>query len=91
MSEPGCPYLVRERITYRESLDLTRAASTTVIVTWYCSHPFHGIRLELGTVAETVADHCAACALPRQTTAGDRVPCLRPGVTRSRSGATSAG
>lgn len=65
MNEPDCPYLIRERIAYRESLDLSRTAPTRVIVTWQCSHPFHGISLELGDAPGHVADHCSACTLPR--------------------------
>ena len=48
MNRLGCPHLVRETVTYRESLDLSRAAPTRVMVNWYCGHPFHGIRLDLG-------------------------------------------
>jgi hypothetical protein len=65
MNEPGCPYLVRETTVYRESLDLSRAAPTTVVVSWHCKHPFHGIRLDLGDVRTAVEERCAACALPR--------------------------
>jgi hypothetical protein len=64
MSEPECPYLIRETIAFRESLDLSRAAPTTVTVTWYCSHPFHGIRVELGEGPDEVRERCSVCALP---------------------------
>jgi hypothetical protein len=65
MNEPECPYLIRETIAYRESLDLSRTAPTRVIVTWQCSHPFHGIRLELGDALGHVVSQCSACTLPR--------------------------
>jgi hypothetical protein len=65
MNEPDCPYLIRETIAYRESLDLSRRAPTRVTVSWQCSHPFHGIRLEIGDARDHVADHCSACTLPR--------------------------
>jgi hypothetical protein len=64
MSEPDCPYLLRETITYRESLDLSRPAATRGAVTWHCSHPFHGIRLELGDSLAEIEESCAACTLP---------------------------
>jgi hypothetical protein len=64
MPEPDCPYLVRETIAYRESLDLSRAAPTTVVVTWFCEHPFHGIRLDLGNGRAAVEERCAVCSLP---------------------------
>jgi hypothetical protein len=64
MNEPGCPYLVRETITYRESLDLSREAATKVVVTWHCRHPFHGIRLGLGDSIVEIRELCAACTLP---------------------------
>ena len=64
MNEPDCPYLIRETIAYRESLDLSRNSPTTVTVSWHCSHPFHGIRLELGDDISSVAAHCLACTLP---------------------------
>jgi hypothetical protein len=66
MTESDCPYLVRETVAYRESLDLSRSAPTRVVVTWYCSHPFHGIRLDLGDARAEVEKLCAACTLPRQ-------------------------
>jgi hypothetical protein len=65
MNEPECPHLIRETITYRESLDLSRQAPTKVLATWQCSHPFHGIRLELGDALGHVVTHCSACTLPR--------------------------
>jgi hypothetical protein len=64
MNRPDCPYLVRETVTYRESLDLSRAAPTRVMVSWYCGHPFHGIRLDLGDAEAAVDERCADCALP---------------------------
>jgi hypothetical protein len=56
---------MRERVAYRESLDLARVAPTTVVVTWYCVHPFHGIRLDLGDERAAVEERCAVCSLPR--------------------------
>jgi hypothetical protein len=72
MNAPPCPYLVRETTAYRESLDLSRAAQTTVVVRWHCTHPFHGIRLDLGEEQTAVEEHCAACALPRPAHADGR-------------------
>ena len=65
MREPACPFLRCEKMAFRGSLDLSRTASPTVIVTWYCEHPFHGIRLELGDARADVEKLCAACSLPR--------------------------
>ena len=65
MSGLDCPYLVRETIAYRESLDLSREARTCVITAWQCAHPFHGIAVDLGEAREDVEHHCAACRLPR--------------------------
>ena len=72
MNEPGCPHLVRETTVYRESLDLSRPAPVTVIVNWFCAHPFHGIRLDLGDARAEVEERCAACALPRPVGADRR-------------------
>ena len=65
MIEFDCPFLVRETVAYRESLNLSRVAPTTIIVTWSCEHPFHGIRLDLGDARADMEQHCAACTLPR--------------------------
>jgi hypothetical protein len=65
MNRLGCPHLVRETVTYRESLDLSRPAPVLVTVNWYCGHPFHGIRLDLGDAQAVVEERCAACTLPR--------------------------
>ena len=64
MTKAGCPYLVCEKTAFRTSLDLSAAAPVTIIVTWYCRHPFHGLRLELGDARSEVEKHCAACSLP---------------------------
>jgi len=64
MTHPGCPYLVYEKAVFRGSLDLTAPPQVSVIVTWYCRHPFHGLRLELGDARSEVEKHCAACSLP---------------------------
>jgi hypothetical protein len=61
---PPCPYLVRETTVHRGSLDLSAPAHYEVASTWYCTHPFHGIRLELGDGRADVEQHCGACALP---------------------------
>jgi len=66
MTESACPYLVCEKTAFRASLDLSAAAPVSLVVTWYCRHPFHGIRLELGDARREVEKHCAACLLPRQ-------------------------
>jgi hypothetical protein len=65
MTESACHYLTCETTTFRESLDLSKEARVTVVLTWYCRHPFHGIRLELGDEFCAVERRCAACALPR--------------------------
>jgi hypothetical protein len=67
MDAPDCTCLVRETIAYRESLDLSRPAKTRVVVEWYCSHPFHGLRMSLGDSPVEVQGHCSACALPHPT------------------------
>ena len=63
MKKPACPYLLRETTAYRGNLDLSAPAKYEVTVTWYCEHPFHGIRLELGDAGCDVESHCAACTL----------------------------
>lgn len=65
MDSPACQYLACERTAVRASLDLSRAAPMIITVTWYCEHPFHGIRLELGDARREMEEHCAACSLPR--------------------------
>lgn len=64
MAGPGCPYLSHERAAFRESLDLSRPSPMSTVVTWYCEHPFHGIRLELGDTLAEVERRCGACTLP---------------------------
>ena len=64
MSRLDCPYLVRETIAYRESLDLSREARTRVVTAWQCAHPFHGIAVDLGDEREEMERICAACRLP---------------------------
>jgi hypothetical protein len=74
MSGLDCPYLVRETIAYRESLDLSREARTHVVTAWQCAHPFHGIAVDLGDARGEVERHCAACRLPHAgeaTSAGE--------------------
>jgi len=66
MTNPDCPYLTCEKTAFRASLDLSAAAPVSLVVTWYCRHPFHGVRLELGDACSEVEKHCAACSLPRQ-------------------------
>ena len=70
MREPRCPYLQCEKTAFRGSLDLTVPSQVDVVVTWYCRHPFHGMRLELGDARSEVERHCAACSLPRQQVDG---------------------
>ena len=65
MKTPVCPYLAFEKTAFRESLDLSVASQLIVTVTWYCEHPFHGIRLELGDARAEVEKLCAGCSLPR--------------------------
>ena len=65
MNNPSCPYLVRETTAYRGTLDLSAPAKYEVISTWYCAHPFHGIRLDLGDAYAEVEQVCAACTLPQ--------------------------
>ena len=71
MTHPACPYLVCEKTAFRASLDLSAAAPVSIVVTWYCRHPFHGIRLELGDARGEVEKLCAVCALPRHEPDGD--------------------
>jgi hypothetical protein len=65
MTERACPYLTCQKTAFRTSLDLSSPAEVRVIVTWYCEHPFHGLRLELGDARVAVEQQCAACPLPR--------------------------
>jgi hypothetical protein len=64
--------LQREKTAFRGSLDLdlTAAAPVSIIVTWYCRHPVHGMPLELGDARREVEGHGTACALPRQAPDG---------------------
>ncbi len=71
MTKPRCPYLVCETTAIRETLDVREAAPLSVTVTWYCRHPFHGIRLELGDGRSDMEKHCAVCSLPRELPDGD--------------------
>ena len=64
MAELRCPYLKRERTAWRESLDLSRPAPMAAVITWYCEHPFHGIRVDLGTSWAEVERRCRLCTLP---------------------------
>jgi len=65
MRDAACSYLVLETTTFRRSLDLSSPADYEVISTWYCVHPFHGIRLESGVARAELERHCAACTLPQ--------------------------
>jgi hypothetical protein len=67
MTRLGCPYLVSEKAAFRGCLDLSVPAHVNVVVTWYCAHPFHGLRLELGDARSEVEKQCEACSLPRQS------------------------
>jgi hypothetical protein len=66
MTQCACPYLVCEKAAFRGSLDLTKPAPVNVVVTWYCRHPFHGLRLELGDTRSEVEKQCEACSLPQR-------------------------
>jgi hypothetical protein len=76
ISGSDCPYLARETIAYRESLDLSREARTLVITTWQCTHPFHGIAVDLGEVQRDVDRRCSQCRLPHagEAPGGDAAP-----------------
>ena len=74
MTHSCCPYLTCEKTAFRQSLDLSKAAPVSIIVTWHCRHPFHGMPLELGDARGEVEDYCAACSLPRQPPDGDGAP-----------------
>ena len=63
--DPDCRYLLRETLTWRESLDLSQDSPMRVAASWQCTHPFHGLSLDLGGDRAEVARHCAGCALPR--------------------------
>jgi hypothetical protein len=65
MTESRCPYLVCEKTAFRGTLDLTAAPRPMVVVKWYCEHPFHGIRLDLGDARSDTEKHCSICTLPR--------------------------
>jgi hypothetical protein len=77
MNDPGCPYLLRETLTWRESLDLSRKSPMRVAVVWRCGHPFHGLALELGEDAAEVRRRCAAGTLPRPDAAEGASPAGR--------------
>ena len=70
MTHADCPYLTCEKTAFRASLDLSEGAPVTIVVTWYCRHPFHGMPLELGDARSEVEEQCAACPLPRQDQEG---------------------
>ena len=71
MTPLACPYLTCEKTAFRTSLDLSAAAKVSIILTWYCRHPFHGMPLELGDARGDVEEQCAACPLPRQLSSDD--------------------
>lgn len=77
MTESGCPYLTCEKTAFRRSLDLTEAPPITIILTWYCRHPFHGLRLEFGDARSEVENYCAACTLPPHQPDGGARPVSR--------------
>jgi len=66
MTPTACPYLVCEKAAFRGSLDLSVPSQVDVVVTWYCRHPFHGLRLELGDARSEVEKQCEACSLPQR-------------------------
>ncbi len=71
MNVPTCPYRVCEKTAFRSTLDLSKAAKQIVVCTWYCEHPFHGLRLELGDARSDMEKQCAVCPLPRPGDEGD--------------------
>jgi hypothetical protein len=79
--DPDCPCLLRETVSRRESLDLSKDAPMRVTEIWYCAHPFHGLRLSLGDDPAAVRRHCAACTLPRS---GSRGPAAEAEGARRR-------
>ena len=66
MTDSSCPYFTCEKTAFRGNLDLTEAAPVSIVVTWHCKHPFHGMPLELGDARGEVEEQCAAFPLPRQ-------------------------
>jgi len=84
--DPDCRYLLRETLTWRESLDLSKDSPMRVAVSWQCAHPFHGLRLDLGDDLAEVRRRCAGCALPRP---GIRKPAAEAQGERPRDDVTS--
>ena len=67
MIELDCPYLESETTAFRTVVfDLAAPGRPSVAQTWYCRHPFHGVRIELGDARLVVEECCAACRLPRE-------------------------
>jgi len=59
-------YLTCEKTAFRASLDISDGTRASVIMTWHCRHPFHGMRLELGDVRCVIEKDCAVWSLPRR-------------------------
>ncbi len=64
MASHTCSYLEVETTAHRppghELSDFRRFDTRK---TWYCGHPFHGIRVELGDSLPRVQERCRKCAL----------------------------
>jgi hypothetical protein len=58
-----CKYRAYMKAMKRQHLDLSREAKYDTLVMWYCTHPFHGITIELGDGSIEVEKKCAACTL----------------------------
>jgi hypothetical protein len=62
-----CPYLHCETTAFRRvGIDLGEPAQVSVTRVWYCRHPFHGLRLELGDARLDMEERCGACGLPKE-------------------------
>ena len=88
MTEPCCPHLVCEKTALRASLDLSAATAVSIIVTWYCRHPFHGMPLDLSQYAEkrrgstrSAHSHGQRRSMTRKSTASRREAHVRRDAT----------
>ena len=65
MASQTCCYLQLEKTARRPpGHELTDFRRFDVRKTWYCRHPFHGIRLQLGEAPLDVEERCQVCGLP---------------------------
>jgi hypothetical protein len=70
MTTRTCQYQELEKTAVRlPGHDLGESRSFDVKQVWYCRHPFHGIRIELGDGAVEAEERCRVCALPREPAA----------------------